>query len=75
MYGEVNAAESTADFIHKMGLALKELRETRNCLRIIQLKNYVKDTQELTSILDENTQLILIFGSSINTAKKRKPKS
>jgi four helix bundle protein len=38
MYGEVNAAESPADFIHKMGLGLKELREKRNCLRMIQLK-------------------------------------
>jgi four helix bundle protein len=71
MYGEVNAAESPADFIHKMGLALKELRETRNCLRMIQMKKYVEDSQQIENVLDENLQLILIFGKSINTAKQR----
>lgn len=70
MYGEVNAAESHADFIHKMGIGLKELRETRNCLRMIQLKKYVEDSDQIEKVLDENQQLILIFGASINTAKK-----
>ena len=70
MYGEVNAAESPADFIHKMGIALKELRETRNCLKMIQMKNYVEDQQSIAKALDENQQLILIFGASINTAKQ-----
>ncbi len=70
MYGEVNAAESPADFIHKMGIGLKELRETRNCLRMIQLKKYVEDPDQIEKVLDENQQLILIFGASINTAKK-----
>jgi four helix bundle protein len=70
MYGEVNAAESPADFIHKMGIGLKELRETRNCLRMIQLKKYVDDPDQIEKVLDENQQLILIFGASINTAKK-----
>ena len=70
MCGEVNAAESPADFIHKMGIALKELRETRNCLRIIQMKKYVDDLDQIEKILDENQQLILIFGKSVNTAKR-----
>jgi four helix bundle protein len=71
MYGEVNAAESPADFIHKMGMGLKELRETKNCLRMIQMKKYVDDLDQLEKVLDENQQLILIFGASINTAKKK----
>jgi four helix bundle protein len=73
MYGEVNAAESPADFIHKMGIALKELRETKNCLRMIQMKKYVEDSVQIDKVLDENQQLILIFGKSINTAKRNLP--
>ena len=71
MYGEVNAAESPADFIHKMGMALKELRETKNCLRMIQLKKYLDEEQDFLKVLDENRQLILIMGASINTKKKK----
>lgn len=37
-YGEAQAAESSADFIHKMKVCLKELRETYNCLQIIDYK-------------------------------------
>lgn len=38
-YGEAQAAESSSDFIHKMKVCLKELRETYNCLRLIRKKN------------------------------------
>jgi four helix bundle protein len=41
MYGEALSSESRRDFIHKMRLSLKELRETYNCLKIISRKNYV----------------------------------
>jgi four helix bundle protein len=71
IYGEVNGAESTADFVHKMGIALKELRETRNCLKMIYLKKYIENPQDVERIIDECQQLIAIFGSSINTVKKR----
>ncbi|MEO8088644.1 MAG: four helix bundle protein, partial [Bacteroidota bacterium] len=37
-YGEAQSAESDKDFIHKMKVALKELRETMNALRIIKRK-------------------------------------
>ena len=70
MYGEVNAAESPVDFIHKMGMALKELRETRNNLRMIKMKKYVDSLDQIEKVLDENEQLILIFGKSINTARQ-----
>jgi four helix bundle protein len=71
VYGEANAAESPSDFVHKMGIALKELRETHNCLRIIQLKRYFRETNAIERLIDENIQLIKIFGSSINTVKTR----
>jgi four helix bundle protein len=68
-YGEAQSAESRNDFIHKMKIALKELRETSCCLRIIQQKKWVSDVN-LAPILDENNQLIAIFVKSIETAQK-----
>jgi four helix bundle protein len=56
-YGEAQAAESPADFIHKMKVCLKELRETYNCLQIIAHKKWFEKSK-MASILDENNQLI-----------------
>jgi len=44
-YGEAQAAESRQDFIHKMKVALKELRETYNCSRIIKKKDWYENTK------------------------------
>jgi four helix bundle protein len=70
LYAEASGAQSTGDFIHKMSLCLKELRESSVCQRIIQRKGYKSDTKLLAKALSENKELIAIFGSSINTAKK-----
>ena len=70
-YGEAQGAESRSDFIHKMRIALKELRETKNCLKLIKKKNWCANEQ-LETCLDENHQLILIFAKSLETAKIRK---
>mgnify|MGYP002072032285 CR=1 FL=1 len=71
MYGEVLAAESQADFIHKMKCALKELRETRANLRIIMEKPVVvHDCIAIT--LKEYNELIAIFNASITTAKRNR---
>ncbi len=68
-YGEAQSAESRADFIHKMKISAKELRETYNCLRLIKRKNW--HTEEvLNASIDENNQLISIFVKSIETAQK-----
>jgi four helix bundle protein len=69
MYGEAQSSESRRDFIHKMRLLLKELRETYNCLKIISRKNYVGTAnEELTKALSESHELISIFVKSIETA-------
>ena len=61
-------AESRADFIHKIKVVLKELRETSVCLKIITLKGF--ETNEKTKhLLDENHELISIFMTSAKTAK------
>jgi four helix bundle protein len=71
MYGEAQAAESRADFIHKMKMLLKELRETRISLRIINEKLIVKHPKVEAS-LKECNELIAIFTKSIETAKKNR---
>jgi four helix bundle protein len=72
-YGEAQSAESRNDFIHKMKISAKELRESYNCLRIIRKKNWVAE-KEIARILDENNQLISIFVKSIETAKRNNEK-
>lgn len=68
-YGEAQSAESDKDFIHKMKVALKELRETMNALRIIKRKPLTKDNN-IDSGLKECNELIAIFVTSIRTAQK-----
>ncbi len=70
LYGEAQAAESRADFVHKMKIALKELRETKVCLKIISRKEYISSSIS-ESIVGENIQLIAIFSKSISTAKNK----
>ena len=69
-YGEARSAESQKDFVHKMGICLKELRESYNCLRIIDRADLFKGEQEkMNKAIDENNQLISIFVASIKTSK------
>jgi four helix bundle protein len=70
-YGEAQAAESTNDFIHKMKVCLKELRETFNCLLLIQIRNWL-DKTTISSQANENNELIAIFVASIKTAQKNR---
>jgi len=68
-YGEAQGGESRSDFVHKMKVALKELRETFNALRIVKKAKWLP-VEKLDPILDENNQLISIFVRSIETATK-----
>ncbi len=72
-YGEAQEAESAADFIHKMKICLKELRETFNCLKIIDLVLEEKQN-ELDLLKKENNELISIFVASVKTARRNKEK-
>jgi four helix bundle protein len=71
-HGEAQAAESPADFIHKMRLALKELRESERWLKLIQKTNLLTRQDALPHALDETDQLIRIFVTSIATSEARK---
>ncbi len=74
-YGEAQSAESRSDFVHKMKVSLKELRETRVWLLMIIRANLIKPTSKLESLVDENNQLISIFVTSIKTAKQNRKKT
>ena len=68
-YGEAQAAESRADFVHKMKVALKELRETLIWLKILVRANLIK-LESINSLIQECNELISIFVKSIETTKK-----
>ena len=71
-HGEAQAAESSRDFIHKLRIALKELRETQRWLKLIQRVPIIKKPELLIGILQETEELIKIFVTSIKTAEKNK---
>jgi four helix bundle protein len=67
--GEAVSAESPRDFIHKMKVGLKELRESLRWLKLAVRVPLVKNTDSAAPIIDETEQLIRIFVASIRTAK------
>jgi four helix bundle protein len=71
-HAEAQAAESGRDFVHKMRICLKELRESRRWLKLIQRIPLLRDSTLLQEALEETEELIRIFVASIRTAQKRK---
>ena len=69
-YGEAQSGESRKDFIHKLKIILKELRESHICLRIIQKTQLCSDVKELEITKAECNELISILVKSIITASK-----
>ncbi|QQS49609.1 MAG: four helix bundle protein [Acidobacteriota bacterium] len=70
-YGEARGAESHADFVHKLGIVLKELNETSIWLRIIK-QGEIFNSESMTEICEECGELSRIFTSSLKTARKVK---
>ncbi|MCG8584477.1 MAG: four helix bundle protein [Pirellulales bacterium] len=68
-HAEAQSAESRRDFVHKMKVALKELRETRAWLLVIERKPLISNPAKMTDILAESNELISIFVASIRTAE------
>ncbi len=69
-YGEAQSAESRNDFIHKLKILLKELRETLVALKIIRRVSLTKKIDLVEKGMIECNELISIFVKSIDTAKK-----
>ncbi len=70
-HGEAQAAESPADFIHKLSICLKELRETHRWLLLCKRVPLIKPSSSLEELLQETDELVRIFVASLRTAKKR----
>jgi four helix bundle protein len=73
-YGEAKSAESRNDFIHKMKIALKELRETHVGLMILKKAAPTDEIEVLNEIIRECNELIAIFVKCIQTASSNKGK-
>jgi len=73
-YGEAQSAESATDFVHKMKVCLKELRETRIWLKMIVRANLM-DSSKPQVLIQECNELISIFVTSIRTALKKKKRT
>jgi four helix bundle protein len=69
-HGEVESAESRKDFIHKLKICLKELRETRRWLRLVARLKKIGPPANLGACLNEAEELIRIFVASIRTAER-----
>jgi four helix bundle protein len=75
-YEEARAGESKADFIHKMQIVLKELRESSYWILLINASNQISyENNTLSSLLQESKELTSIIAKSIVTAKTRQKKS
>ena len=72
-YEEGCAAESRADFVHKLSISLKELRESRYWIRLI-VESKLLPAKKLADLEDECTQLCKIFAQSLLTARKNENK-
>lgn len=69
-YAEAQRGESRRDFVHKLMIALKELRETYSGLKILEKLNMLQYSQSQNGVLKENNELISIFMQSVKTARK-----
>lgn len=67
-YEEARGSESRADFIHKLSIAAKELRETKYWLNVIE-KSKLGNHEEVRKLISEAAELTAILTTSIKTAK------
>ena len=70
-YCEATEAESKRDFIHKIGIAKKELKESRHWIRLLARAN-PEFAEEFRGLWKENQELILIFSKSLKTCREKK---
>ncbi|WP_298510163.1 four helix bundle protein [uncultured Kordia sp.] len=70
-YGEAQSAESKRDFIHKMKICLKELRESQVNMEIMVEANLIQDENKFKQNQKECSELVAIFTTSIKTSNKK----
>ena len=69
-YGEARGAESSRDFVHKLGIVFKELNESNIWLEIIK-RSKMLPTEVVLPIANECTELCKIISTSIRTVGKK----
>ncbi|MGA7394885.1 MAG: four helix bundle protein [Terrimicrobiaceae bacterium] len=69
-HGEAEGAESRDDFVHKLRVCFKELRESRRWLKLIQRAELIDRPELLGGVIKEADELVRIFAQSIQTARK-----
>ncbi len=69
-HGEAEGAESRKDFVHKLRVCFKELRESRRWLRLVQKAELISQPKLLDDLLIESDELVRIFAKSLQTASK-----
>jgi four helix bundle protein len=74
-HGEVESSESRADFIHKLKVCLKELRETWRALRLIGRARLARNLDQSETLLKECEELVRIFVASVCTTTAREQDS
>ncbi len=70
-YGEAQSAESRRDFVHKMKICLKELRESQVNLQVLSEADLIKDHDNFSDIIQECKELVAIFTTSIKTSNMK----
>lgn len=70
-YGEAIGAESTQDFIHKLSIGVKELRESYNNLRIIRNAKLSQEPDNVDALISECNELIAILVATIKTSRAK----
>ena len=68
-YGEAQGAETTRDYIHKVGVVIKELRESRVNLKMMEEGKINRNSSEIDSLLQENDELIAILYAALKSAR------
>jgi len=71
-HGEAEGAESRADFVHKLKVCYKELREARRWLRLVERVPLAGNPELLRDVIAEARELTLIFAASIRTAERNR---
>ena len=71
-HGEAEGAESRDDFIHKLRVSFKELRESRRWLKLIQRAELIDKPELLEGLINESDELVRIFARSLQTAERHR---
>jgi|SRR5688572_11530623 len=71
-YGEAQVAESKPDFIHKISVVLKELKETRVAIKVIKIKKLCTELELQEKCDNECSELVAIFITSVGTSRRNR---